>query len=144
MPRHLVSNLLGSVGAIAGGALGFLIFQWLWSQGFYGLMIPGALLGLGCSLLARHNSVIRGVVCGIAAVALALFTEWRFRPFAADDSLPYFVAHVKDLSATTFLMTAVGALIAYWVAKDGGLPGYSRTSPRAERPAPEPESRKAD
>ena len=41
-----------------------------------GLMIPGAFLGLGCSLLARHPSIVRGVFCGIAALGLSLFTEW--------------------------------------------------------------------
>ena len=51
MPRHLISNLLGLVGAIIGGVLGFYTFGWLFYYGFYGLMIPGAFLGLGCSLL---------------------------------------------------------------------------------------------
>jgi Ca2+/Na+ antiporter len=141
MLRHLISNMLGLVGAAVGGVLGFYTFRWLWGQGFYGLMIPGALLGLGCSLLARHTSIVRGVLCGIAALGLALFTEWWFRPFAADDSLQYFLVHVKDLNATTLLMTVVGALIAYWVGKDGGLPGYSRTSPPPSRSIPEQESR---
>ena len=53
MSRYLISNLLGLVGAIAGGVLGFYTFGWLSRQGFYGLIIPGAFLGLGCSLLAR-------------------------------------------------------------------------------------------
>src|SRR4051812_48586624 len=29
MPRHLISNLLGLLGAIIGGVLGFYTFQWL-------------------------------------------------------------------------------------------------------------------
>ena len=61
-----------------GGVLGFYTFRWLLGQGFYGLMIPGAFLGLGCSLLAQHPSVVRGVFCGIAAFALSQFTEWYF------------------------------------------------------------------
>ena len=76
MPRHLISNLLGLVGAVIGGALGFYTFGWLLGQGFYGLMIPGALLGLGCSLLAQHPSTIRGILCGLAALGLGLYTEW--------------------------------------------------------------------
>jgi hypothetical protein len=142
MPRHLFSNLLGLVGAIAGGALGFFIFRWLLNQGFYGLMIPGALLGLGCSLLARHNSIPRGVLCGIAAFGLALFTDWYFT--FTDDSFLDFVKQGKSLNGVKLLMTAIGALIAFWVGKDGGLPGYPRTSPRAAGPAPENESRKAE
>ena len=61
MARHLISNLLGLVGAIIGGVLGFYTFGWLFEHGFYGLMIPGALLGLGCSLLAQHPSSTRGL-----------------------------------------------------------------------------------
>lgn len=41
MPRQLISNLLGLVGAGIGGVLGFYTFGWLVGQGFYGPMIPG-------------------------------------------------------------------------------------------------------
>ena len=60
-------------------------FQWIYDHGFYGMMIPGALLGLGCGLLAQHASQIRGVLCALAGLGLGLFTEWRFRPFMADE-----------------------------------------------------------
>ena len=50
MPRLLISNMLGLVGALLGGVLGFYTFGWVLEHGFLGLMIPGALLGLGCSL----------------------------------------------------------------------------------------------
>ncbi len=36
MPRYLISNLLGLVGAVIGGVLGFYTFRWLHGQGFYG------------------------------------------------------------------------------------------------------------
>jgi hypothetical protein len=142
MPRHVISNLLGLVGAIAGGALGFWVFRWLLGQGFYGLMIPGAMLGLGCSLLARHDSRIRGVLCGIAAFILALFADWYYT--ITDDSFVDFVRQGKSFQGVTLLMTAVGALIAFWVGKDGGLPGYPRKTPGINRPAQSPESRRAD
>ena len=132
MPPRLISNLLGLVGAIVGGVLGFYTFGWLYSQGFYGLMIPGAFLGLGCGLLAQHPSVPRGIVCGVAALILALFTEWKFFPFVADTSLSYFVRHLTDLKPVTVLMTGIGGLIAYWVSKDAGF----RWLPERPRPAP--------
>jgi hypothetical protein len=128
MPRHLISNLLGLVGAMVGGALGFYTFDWLRGQGFYGLMIPGALLGLGCSLLARHPSTVRGIVCGLAALGLGVYTEWHFFPFAKDDSLSYFLKNVGSLKPVTLLMIGVGALIAFWI---GGDAGFSRLSTRA-------------
>jgi hypothetical protein len=126
MPRYLISNLLGLAGAIAGGVLGFYTFQWLLGYGFYGLMIPGAFLGLGCSLLARHASVIRGVFCGIAALVLSFFTDWYFT--ITDESFATFVSRVKDFNPVTLLMIAVGTLIAFWIGKDAGMRGYARVS----------------
>jgi hypothetical protein len=123
MSRYLISNLLGLVGAIAGGVLGFYTFQWLLGQGFYGLIIPGAFLGLGCSLVARHPSRARGIVCAIAALALGLYTEWRFFPFAADESLSYFLKNLSNLKPVTILMIAVAAFVAFWLGGDAGFPG---------------------
>jgi hypothetical protein len=133
MPRHLISNLLGLVGATIGGVLGFYTFGWIFAQGYYGLMIPGALLGLGCSLLAQHPSTIRGIVCGVAALCLGLFTEWHFRPFAADESLSYFLKNLSGLTPVTLLMLGVGAIIAFWVARDAGFPGISDRRPYVRR-----------
>ncbi len=121
MPRHLVSNLLGLVGAIVGGVLGFYTFGWLVYYGYYGLMIPGAFLGLGCSLAASHPSMIRGLLCGIAAVGLAIFTEWKYWPFAADESFSFLVTHLTSKGPVTLLMIGVGAFIAFWVGKDSGI-----------------------
>jgi hypothetical protein len=121
MPRYLISNVLGVVGAVIGGVLGFYIFRWLFGQGFYGLMIPGALLGLGCSLLAQHPSTARGLICGAAALCLGLYTEWHFRPFAADDTFTYFVHHLNQLTPVTYLMIGVGTIIAAWIGGDAGF-----------------------
>jgi hypothetical protein len=121
MPRHLVSNLLGLVGAVVGGVLGFYTFGWLVDHGFYGLMIPGAFLGLGCSLATSHPSTTRGILCGIAALGLAIFTEWKFWPFAADESFSFLLTHLTSKSPVTLLMIGVGAAIAFWVGKDSGF-----------------------
>jgi hypothetical protein len=134
MPRYLVSNLLGLVGAIVGGVVGFYTFGWLLDHGFYGLMIPGAFLGLGCSLLSQHGSMVRGILCGLAGLGLAIFSEWYYGPFKADSSLSYFLTHITSLSPVTFLMIGVGALIAFWVGKDAGFRRSSSLS-RPSRPA---------
>ena len=122
MPRHLIiSNVLGFVGAIVGGVVGFYTFGWLLSYGFYGLMIPGAFVGLGCSLAASHPSTTRGILCGLAALGLAIFSEWKFRPFEADQSFSYLVTHLTSLTPVTLLMIGVGAALAFWVGKDSGF-----------------------
>ncbi len=135
MRRRLISNLLGLVGAILGGVLGFYTFSWLEDKGFYGLAVPGAFLGLGCGLLAQHHSIPRGVLCGLGALGLSLFTEWKFHPFRADNSFSFLVAHLMDLSPVTLLMIAMGTIIAYWVGKDGGYRRFqpSRVPESAER-----------
>jgi hypothetical protein len=143
MPRQLISNLLGLVGAGIGGVLGFYTFGWLVGQGFYGPMIPGALLGLGCSLLAQHSSTIRGVVCGLAGLGLGLFSEWWFRPFNDDESLSYFLKNLSSLSAVTLPLIGVGAFIAFWMAREAGLPGLSERRVYA-RPGRDTEPRKSE
>ncbi len=139
MPRYVVSHLLGFVGAVVGGALGFYIFGWLARHSFYGLMIPGALLGGGCGLLARHPSQARGVVCGVAAALFSLFTEWWYFPFAADTSATFFVEHATSLSPVTWLMVVVGAFIAFWLGRDAGF-GRSFSASGPAGPVPKQRS----
>src|SRR5262249_19034634 len=118
MQREYISNLLGLFGAIAGGALGFYTFRWLLGQGFYGLIIPGAFLGLGCGMLARHRSIARGVLCGIAALALSQFADWYVT--ITDDSFVEFIRNGKTLAPVTLLMTGIATLVAYWMGSDAG------------------------
>jgi hypothetical protein len=107
-------TLLVLCGAIAGGLLGYLAFFWIADQGFYGLILPGGLLGLGAGI-TKHRSVPLAVACGVAALALGLFTEWRFAPFNIDGSLGYFLLHAGELKPVTLLMIAVGGAIGFWV-----------------------------
>jgi len=101
-------------GAVVGGIVGYLAFAWVYDQGFYALVLPGGLLGLGAGI-ARHRSVAVAVLCGLLALGLGLFTEWRFRPFITDDSLGYFLAHVYDLKPVTLVMVALGGAIGFWI-----------------------------
>ena len=140
MKRRLISNLLGLIGAAIGGALGFYTFGWLESHGFYGLAIPGAFLGLGCSLLAQHRSVPRGIVCAVAALGLSLFTEWKFHYFLKDTSFAFMVSHLQDKNPVTLLMIAIATIIAFWVGQDAGfgLTPWSRSCQPVEAKAEGP------
>jgi len=102
------------LGAVAGGVAGYFIFFWLIHQGFYGISIPGALIGMGARL-GRVRQVAFPVVCAIAAVALGVFCEWSSAPFTADASLGYFLAHLQDLRPLTLILIALGAVLAFWV-----------------------------
>lgn len=120
---RIASNLLGLVGATAGAILGYYTFRWIYHHGFYGMMIPGAMLGLGCGLLARHSSTPRGVACAIAALGLGLFVEWSFFPFVDDPSFRFFLSKLSQLNTITLLMIPAGAFFAYLFGKDSAT-GY--------------------
>ena len=101
-------------GAALGGVLGYFAFFWMAAQNFYGLILPGGLLGLGAGV-AQNRSTWLAVVCGLLATALGLFTEWRFSPFTKDDSLNYFLLHVHDLQPVTLLMVGAGGVMGFWI-----------------------------
>ena len=109
----LNSLLLGLVGAAIGGVVGYLLFGWIASQGFYALIIPGAALGFGFALGARRHRVGYGVLCAILALGLGLFSEWRNFPFNADESLGYFLTHLHQLKPMTWIMILIGCVFAF-------------------------------
>ena len=137
--RQITSNLLGLVGAVVGGVLGYYIFLWMIHQGFYGLMIPGALLGLGCSLLSQHRSQIRGALCAVAGLVLGMYSEWHFEWFKPDDSFAYLVTHIYEKGPVTLLMLALGAFFAYWLGKDAGFARFA-PGPRQAGSTPKQDS----
>ena len=114
--------LIALGGACLGGAIGFLGFSWLLSQGFYALILPGGLLGLGAGIVPTR-SVLVAALCGLGATALGVLTEFHFRPFVADESLSYFLSHLVQLSPVTLLMIGVGGAIGFYVPFRRRLPG---------------------
>ena len=110
----LRSNALVLVGAVLGGLLGYFGFFWLVRQGLYGMVLPGGLVGLGAGLF-RGTSKAVAVPCGILALALSLYTQWRFAAFVKDDSFGYFIAHLHHLAPMTLIMMTAGTLIGFWV-----------------------------
>jgi hypothetical protein len=121
MIYRVMSTTLGVIGGIVGGVFGFVLFFWIVKQGFYALVLPGASIGLGCGLLARHRSAIRGVACAIAALLLGLYTEWRYETFPVDDRFSYLVTHFYDLPPLTLVMIGLGTALAYYLGRDAGF-----------------------
>jgi hypothetical protein len=107
---------LGLLGAVAGGCVGYFAFFWIARQGFYALVLPPGLLGLAAGMCARRRSSALAAMCGVAGLALGLFTEWRFAPFVADSTFSYFIAHVHTLKPITWLMLALGTFLSYRLA----------------------------
>ena len=69
-------KLLLLVSAAAGGVAGFFLFFWIVRQGFYGIILPGCLVGFGAGFFPSR-SVGLCVLCGVMALAFGLFAEWR-------------------------------------------------------------------
>jgi hypothetical protein len=107
------NGLLMFTGAALGGVVGYFAFFWIARQGFYGLILPGALLGIG-ACLAPSRSIAPCVLCGVAALALELFSEWKFAPFIKDAGLSYFLAHVHQLRPVTLILICLGAFSGFW------------------------------
>ncbi len=107
-------TLLVLIGAAVGGALGYFAFFWIIQQGYYALVLPGGLLGLGAGI-GKCRHVLLAVFCGLCALALGLFTQWCYAPFLADESLGYFLAHIPDLKPLTLIMIALGGLVGFWI-----------------------------
>jgi hypothetical protein len=106
--------LLTLCGALIGGTLGYLAFFWIVDQGFYALVQPGGLLGLGASI-GRPRALWPAVLCGLLATALGVVTEWRYSPWKIDHSLTFFLLHVHKLEPITLVMIALGGAMGFWV-----------------------------
>jgi hypothetical protein len=110
---HLATGAQIVVLAAVGGALGYAGFFLMLRQGFFALVLPGGLLGLAASL-PRNRWFGWAVICGLAALALGLFADWRAEPFQADHSLGYYLAHAHQVQPIPLLMIVVGAAIGFW------------------------------
>ena len=110
---------LGILGGVAGAIVGHFLFGWLLHQPIfnrilYAIMLPGVFTGLGCGLAARRRLVVLGVYSAVLAVVATVLTEWRFLPFAKDESLGFYLTHLIDLSAIKLGMMALGVAAAFW------------------------------
>lgn len=99
--------------AVAGGAAGYALFFWLVGRGYYGLAIPGGMVGAGGAVF-RSRSWGTPIACGVLAVLVGFFTEWRYSPFVADAGFGYLISHVAQLGVPTLAMIAVGGFAGFW------------------------------
>jgi len=113
--RDIVGSLRGLAGGVVGAVVGYFIFRWIGRQGFYALALPGTLLGLGWGWASRHRSYFDAVVCGVLALALGIYAEWKFAPWNVDKSFGFFVRNLHQLKPITWLMIAIGVAAAVWL-----------------------------
>ena len=120
----MTKPILALIGAAIGGAAGFFLTGWLERQGFYTVVLPGALIGFG-SMFGKFRTVFGAIFLALAALVLIYFTEWKYFPFSKDQSLNYFVGHIGDLKTLTHVMAALGTAIAFWFPFRGRARGGS-------------------
>jgi uncharacterized membrane protein YccC len=109
---------LGIVGAIAGAVVGWFVYGWIASVGFYALALPGALVGLGFGALSRRHMILGGVFCAVVAFFLTAACEWRYSPFEVDESFGYFLTHIHKVdSPMTLILLALGVGFAFWFGR---------------------------
>lgn len=108
------SILLCALCAAVGGAIGWAGFVWMVRQGFYSLVLPGGVLGLGAGIF-KHQTRWFPMASTAAATVLGLVAEWRSAPFIPNPSFGYFLSHLVALKPVTLVMIAVGSIIAFWV-----------------------------
>lgn len=105
---------MGAAGSIVGACLGYYLLQILAQQGFYAIVLPGALTGLGCGYLSRHKSIQLGILCAIVGAIAGILSEWKIAPFIKDDGLGYFLLHLHQVRPFSLFLIVVGSLMAFW------------------------------
>ena len=120
-PSPVAAIPLGLVGAAIGGTIGYFAFFWLAEQGLYAIILPGAFLGLGSGVFSRGKVLLLGVICGLAALVLGVYTEWRFS--GSGEDFAQFVAQVHHLRPITIILIVLGAVFAFWFGegREGGV-----------------------
>ena len=108
------SELFVLLGAAVGGLVGYILFFAFVRRGYYGLALPGGALGLGAGTFRTKSKAI-AIVCGLLALGLGLFTEWRLTQSATEAGLGYFLLHIHQLPRMTLIMIGAGALIGFYV-----------------------------
>lgn len=105
------------VGILGGAVLGSIAFHFAFSAGFYAMVLPGALIGLGCGAQSKAASLPLGIVAALAALSIGVLLEWRYFPFRKDGSLTYFLQNLNDLKTGTWVMILAGAIAGFWFGR---------------------------
>lgn len=105
------------LGGLVGFAIGTVAYCAMLQYDVHVLAAVGAGGALGVSAAARTKSVVWGVVTAVVAVLASLVVEFVFRPFRADPSFAYFVAHVADLPRNSLVSLVIVAVLGFWFGR---------------------------
>jgi len=105
------------VGGLVGVAAGTVAYCVLLQYDVHILAAVGAGGALGVSAAARTKSTVWGVVTAVVVVLASLLVEFWCRPFRADPSFAYFVAHLTELPRNSLVSLAVVAALGFWFGR---------------------------
>lgn len=109
----MTGNVVTLASAVLGAVAGYFLFRWLLSEGFYALVLPGAIAGIAAGF-AHCRARWVPVACAAIAIAAGLTAEFLTAPFQVDPSVNYFLAHVFDLRPLTLVLIALGGVIGFY------------------------------
>lgn len=133
------------VGAAVGGLVGVVGYFWLLRQGYYALVLPTGLVGVGCGQFARRPSTARGVICALLGFAAGFTCEWKSTIPLLDKGLGEVLGQLGNFQPVTWLMLGLGTALSFWMGqgvrpggggRDEGLtPDHSAATPTRRRVA---------
>jgi hypothetical protein len=108
------------IGAAIGGALGVGAYWLTLREGYALVAAVGAGVALGVANAARTRSNLWGFATAALAVAATILAEAWFRPFVADHSLAFFLAHLTDLPRNFHVSLAIVAILGFYFGRGRG------------------------
>jgi hypothetical protein len=114
-PPLWLAVLRGLAGGAVGGFLGYHAFVWLvLNQGLYALVLPGALVGLGCGLASGRKVIALGVLSAVGAFLVSALANWH----VLQEPSPTFLEQITTLfqphRRTTASLILIGVAIAFY------------------------------
>jgi L-aminopeptidase/D-esterase-like protein len=109
-----VAAARGFCGGAVGGGLGYLAFRWMLTQGYYALVLPGALIGMGAGLGSGRRMLSLGLLSAVGALVVGVVADWNSLIAPA----PTFLGHVATLldanRRTPAILILVGVAISFY------------------------------
>ena len=116
---------LGIFGALLGAVVSFFLFQFLTRRGLYFIVLPGALVGLGCGFAARSRLLVLGIIAVAVAIPTAIFCEWKSDAYLCDDGktlmgIGEYISRMIELRGWKLpVFIGLNGLIAFWLGRRG-------------------------
>jgi hypothetical protein len=118
----------GVIGALVGAAAGIWLFDFLLTKDLYAQPVPGAAVGMLCSIASGKRSWLLAGMCGVLGLLAGALAEHA--AFVADDwDVVAALGALGELEGGHLFRIVVGVVIAIWF-------GLGRDRPTKERSAP--------